>query len=99
MSRYLLGLPLLLLAGCAEPSRGVALNQCHLQNYLQSQAEYGALMTDCMKARSFSMTAACTAVPAGDNWHWSTPPTPYDNPDCYQPVGGKASVATTLSPL
>jgi hypothetical protein len=98
--RRLLPFALLLpFAACADVSQGAALNECHLQYYALAQADQARLIPDCMRNRSYAMVPGCAAVADPDNWEWQVPSMPYDNPQCYRPVGAKAWVATTLSPL
>jgi hypothetical protein len=99
MIRFLPLMLLLVLAGCADQSRGTALNECQLRNYLQSPADQDYLIPDCMKAKSFDMVVGCRPELSTDDWNWRVPPAAYDDPTCYQPVRAAAWVDTNLSPL
>jgi hypothetical protein len=99
MIRLLPLMLLLMLPGCADQSSGAALNECHIQYYLQSPGDKGQLIPDCMKAKSFEMVAGCHPEMGADDWNWQVPPAVYDDPTCYRPVGAAAWVATTLSPM
>ena len=90
----LLGLP-----GCADQSMGAALNECRLQNYLQSPADQAYLTPDCMKAKFFDMMEGCRPDVSADDWNWQVPPAAYDDQKCYRPLGASAWTATLLSPL
>ncbi len=89
---------LLALAGCADQSKSAALNECRLQNYLQSPADQAYLTPDCMKARSFDMIEGCLPETSADEWNWQVPPAAYDDQKCYRPLGTTAWAATLLSP-
>ena len=99
MIRFLPLVLLLVLPGCADQSRGAALNECQLRNYLQSPADQDYLIPDCMKAKSFDMVVGCRPELSTDDWNWQVPPAAYDDPTCYQPVGSAAWVATNLSAM
>lgn len=101
MIRYwpLMLLLLLALPGCADQSRGAALNECHLRYYLQSPGDKAYLIPDCMQAKSFELLAGCRPQSSADDWNWQVPPAAYDDPECYRPLGATASVATALAPM
>ena len=90
---------LLVLAGCADQSKGAALGECRTKYYLDGSATQAQLVPDCMKAKSFEMTAACRPDTDEDEWDWQVQSFTYDNPRCYRPIGSAAWIATVLSPL
>ncbi len=98
MIRCLAIASLLALAGCADPSKGAALNECRMRHYLDSPAVQGQLIPDCMSAKSFQPVAACVPEPNEYEWDWRVRTFPYNNPECYRPIGSKAWIATALSP-
>jgi hypothetical protein len=53
MIRFLPIVLLLMLVGCAEQSKGVALNECRLKYYLESTAAQGQLVPNCMTQSLF----------------------------------------------
>ena len=89
----------LLVAGCADQSKGTALNECRLKYYLGSAAAQSEQVPGCMNAKSFEMTTACTPEPDEHEWDWQVVAFTYDNPKCYRPHGANASIATFLSPM
>lgn len=89
---------LLVLVGCADQSKGTALNECRMQ-YLESQAAQSELTPDCMKAKSFQMTSPCSPETDGHEWDWQVMAYTYNNPKCYRPIGSTAWIATALSPM
>jgi hypothetical protein len=99
MIRCLIVVLLLGLVGCADPSRGAALNECRLQHYLDSPSEQGQLMADCMAAKSFKPISLCSPMTDEREWDWLVTTFPYDNPQCYRPLGSKAWITTALSPM
>ena len=60
MIRFSAALSLLLLIGCADQSKGTALNECRLKYYLASPAAQGARTPDCMTAKSFQLATKCS---------------------------------------
>jgi hypothetical protein len=90
---------LLVMPGCADQSRGAALNECQQRYYLQSPVDQDLLIPDCMKARSFEMVVGCRPELSADEWNWQVLPAAYNDPTCYRPVGSAAWVVTNLSPL
>ena len=99
MIRFLPLMLLLVMPGCADQSRGAALNECQLRYYLQSPADQGYLIPDCMQAKSFEVVVGCRPETSADDWNWQVPPAAYDDPKCYRPLGATAWVATVLSPM
>jgi hypothetical protein len=99
MIRFLPLMLLLVMTGCADQSRGAALNECQQRYYLQSSADQGYLVPDCMKTKSFEMVVGCRPELSADDWNWQVLPTAYNDPTCYRPVGSAAWVVTNLSPL
>jgi len=99
MIRFLPIILLLVLPGCADQSRGAALNECHLQYYLQSPGDKDHLIPDCMKSKSFEIVVGCPPEMSADDWNWQVPPAAYDDPKCYRPVGATAWATTILSPM
>jgi hypothetical protein len=91
--------PLFTLAGCADPSKGAALNECRLRYYLESPDAQRQLIADCMRARSFETDASCSPDADVQEWDWQMRTYAFDNPRCYCPVGSTARVGTFLSPM
>jgi hypothetical protein len=90
---------LLVLVGCADQSKGAALNECRLRYYLESSAAQGESIPDCMKTKSFQMASACSRETDEHEWDWQVRAFAYDNPKCYRPLGSAAWMATQLSPM
>jgi hypothetical protein len=91
---------LLALVGCgADQSRGTALNECRMKNYLESQAVQAQVTPDCMAGKSFATIGGCGPATSDDEWEWQVRTFAYDNPQCYRPAGSRAWVATFLSPM
>jgi hypothetical protein len=90
---------LLGLAGCTDPSKGAALNECRLKYYLETPAAQGELIPDCMSAKSFQTIAPCSAEADEHEWDWTVTAFSYNNPRCYRPLGPKTWIATALSPM
>ncbi len=100
MIRLVVVVLLLALVGCgADQSRGTALNECRMKNYLDSQAAQARLIPDCMTSKSFAGVPGCGPATSDDEWDWQVRTFAYDNPQCYRPVGSTAWVATFLSPM
>jgi hypothetical protein len=99
MIRFLPLMLLLAVPGCADQSRGAALNECQLRYYLQSPDDRDLLIPDCMKAKSFDMVVGCRPETGADEWNWQVPPSANDDQRCYRPIGATAWVATVLSPM
>ena len=91
--RCLMFVSLVMLAGCADRSKGAALSECRLIYYLQSPAAQSEAIPACMMARS------CTAEADEDEWDPQVKTFAFDNPRCYRPLGSPAWIATTLSPM
>jgi hypothetical protein len=91
--------PLLMATGCADHSRGAALNACHLQHYMQSPAKQAELVPACMRAKSFALVPECSVPADADDWTWQVRPAGYDYEQCYKPIGTKPWIATALSPM
>jgi hypothetical protein len=98
VSRFAILLPVIVLAACADRSKGSALLECRTTYYLDDPAAQAQLVPDCMKARSFEAVPACN--PAGDepSWDWQVQSFPFADPRCYRPVGSIPWIATVLSP-
>jgi hypothetical protein len=90
---------LLPLFGCADQSKGAALNECRTKNYLLDSAAQSQLTPDCMKEKSFQFVANCTPEPDESDWDPNVAAFPFNNPRCYQPVGAAPWLATLLSPM
>jgi hypothetical protein len=88
-----------LLASCADQSKGSALNECRTRYYLDDPAAQAQLIPACMKAASFEMVAECGPGSDEYQWDWQVQSFPFDNPKCYRPVGSVPWVATALSPM
>lgn len=99
MTRISAVVSLLLLIGCADQSKGAALNECRLKYYLESPAAQAARIPDCMATKSFEMATDCSAETNEHEWDWQIIAFAYDNPKCYQAHGSNASIATLLSPM
>ena len=99
MIRVFLILSLIVLAGCADQSRGVALNECRQQYYLQGTGGQAELIPDCMRMKSFQPVAECQPEIDEHAWDWTLKASPFNNPRCYRPLGAKTWIATTLSPM
>jgi hypothetical protein len=90
---------LLVVAGCADTSKGSALNECRMRHYLDATGTQQQSIPDCMKAKSFEMTSGCNAQPDEDESNWQGQPSSYDNARCYRSIGAAAWTATLLSPM
>jgi len=99
MVRFSLTLSLFVLVGCTDQSRGTALNECHIKNYLESPAAQAQLIPDCMSGKSFALVTECGAATSDGEWDWQDRAFAYDNPKCYRPVGAAPRSATLLSPM
>jgi hypothetical protein len=89
---------LLALVGCADPSKGTALNECRMRYWLDSPDMQGQLIPACMRAKSFE---AIACDPAADPWEWDRLAStyPFDNSNCYRSIGPTAWTTTFLSPM
>jgi hypothetical protein len=99
MVRFLSVASLLLLAACADPSKGAALNECRIKYYLDSPDMQHELIPDCMRARSFVADVECDPAIDVDEWDWQVNTYAFDNPRCYTSLGSTARVTTFLSPM
>jgi hypothetical protein len=99
MIRFLFIASLFTLAGCADPSKGAALNECRVRYYLESLDAQRQLIADCMRARSFETDATCNPDADVREWDRQVQTYAFDNPRCYRPVGSTAWTATFLSPM
>ena len=90
---------LLVAGGCADKSRGAALNECRMKYDIRSSAEQSRLIPDCMQAKSFELALACAPITDDHEWDWRVNTFAYDNQLCYRPVGSERWIATTLSPM
>ena len=88
-----------LLLGCADHSKGAALNECRMRHYLDNPTAQADLVPDCMKAKSYQFIAACSPEAEQDEWDEQVRAFHYNNPQCYRPVGATKWIASTLSPL
>ena len=88
-----------LLAGCADQSKGSALNECRMKYYLDAADMQQQSIPDCMKSKSFETLSTCDPQPSEADWDWRVPTFPYNDPRCYQPIGAAAWAATLLSPM
>jgi hypothetical protein len=89
----------ILLASCADQSKGSALNACRSRYYLDDPATQAQLIPVCMKAASFETVAECNPAPDEDQWDWQVQSFPFDNPKCYRAIGSIPWIATALSPM
>ena len=99
MTRFLPVVLLLLSVGCADQSRGSALNQCRLKYYLDAANTQQQLIPDCMRTKSFQMVSACRPQPGDTEGDWQVRAFPYDDPRCYRAVAAAPWTATLLSPM
>jgi hypothetical protein len=99
MIRFLPLMLLLVMPGCADRSKGAALNECQQRYYLQTASDQDISVPNCMKAKSFDLVAGCRPETSADEWSWQVPPSANGNPTCYRPVGFTAWIATNLSPM
>jgi len=90
---------LLVLAGCADQSKGSALSECRIKYYLDAPSTQEQSIPDCMTAKSFKPVAACNPQTDEDEWDWQVKAFAYDNPECYRSVGAGPWTATLLSPM
>jgi hypothetical protein len=98
-SKTALVVPLLLLLGCADQSKGAALNACRIKFWLDDPAVQGQLIPDCMAARSFEVVAGCGPSTNDYEWDWRVRTFAFNNPECYRPLSSSARAATLLSPM
>ncbi len=99
MIRFLAIGSLLMLVGCANKSRGTALNECRMKHYPDSPTTQSDAIPDCMRAQSYPMVIGCTPATDEREWDWQVKAFAYDNPRCYRPAGSSAWIATALSPM
>ncbi|HET7882327.1 MAG TPA: hypothetical protein VFL55_15680 [Acetobacteraceae bacterium] len=99
MKHLLVLLPLTLLIGCADPSRGAALNECRLKYWLDDPNTQARLTTECMQAKSFVALTPCDPVTDPYEWDERVDAFAFDNPRCYHPIGTQPWLATALSPM
>ena len=99
MIRFLSVASLLLLAACADPSKGAALNECRMTYWLDSPDMQRELIPECMRARSYIADAACDPGLDADEWDWQVRTYAFDNPRCYQSLGSTARITSFLSPM
>ena len=99
MIRFLAIVSLPILVGCADLSKGTALNECRMRHYLDDPSTQGEVIPDCMRARSFPMVTGCAPTTDEREWDWQVRTFAYDNPQCYRPLGSGRWIATTLSPM
>lgn len=91
-------LPLLALAGCAGQSKGAAFNECVSANYLADPIIRGALISECMSTKSFTMILPCSPAPSHYEWYWHGRGSASD-PRCYRPSTASTRIATLFSPM
>jgi hypothetical protein len=99
MVRFVAIVSLIALAGCADNSKGAALNECRLRYYLETPAAQGERIPDCMSAKSFQTVTACPADADEHEWDWRVTAFAYNDPRCYGAVGSATWIATALSPM
>ena len=97
--RFAILLVPIVLAACADQSRGSALNECRTRYYLDDPAIQEQQIPDCMKARSFEAVAACNPTPDEYEWDWQVQAFSFNSPRCYEPVGSVPWLATFFSPM
>jgi hypothetical protein len=89
----------IVLAACADQSKGSALSECRTRYYLDDPSIQEQQIPDCMKAKSFEAVAACNPAPDEYEWDWQVQAFSFNNPRCYEPVGSVPWLATFLSPM
>ena len=99
MVRPLAIVALLALVGCADRSKGASLAECRLKYYLEDPVAQGEQITDCMRAKSFEASLPCNPATDEQEWDWQVRTFPFDNPNCYRPLGSVTWTATLLSPM
>ena len=99
LTRFPALVSLVILAGCADGSRGAALNECRLKYFLDSPAAQGEAIPDCMQAKSFRVETECDAATDEYEWDSQVKTFAFDNPRCYRPIGSAVWMATLLSPM
>jgi hypothetical protein len=99
MIRFAVIVSLLVIVGCADQSKGTALDECRMQQYLESAAAQDELIPECMKAKSFQMTSQCSPGSDGPEWNQRVLAYTNENPKCYRPLGSTVWIATALSPM
>ena len=97
--RFAMLMSVVLLAACADQSKGSVLNECQTKYYLEDPGAQEQLIPSCMKAASFDMVAECSPAPDERQWDWQVQSFPFHNPKCYRPVGSVPWIATVLSPM
>jgi hypothetical protein len=99
MIRLLTVLLLLVVGGCADRSRGTALNECRTRYDIRSYVDQNQLIPGCMQEKSFTFASPCPNPPDENVWDPKVKTFAYDNPECYRPVGSERWIATGLSPM
>jgi hypothetical protein len=99
MIRVVAFVPLLMLLGCADQSRGTALSECRQKYFLESPVAQGQAMPDCMKVKAFETVPGCSPEVDEHEWDWQVRTFAFDNPKCYRPLGSATWIATILSPM
>ena len=99
MMRYMAVISVLTLVGCADQSRGAALNECRQKYFLDSPAAQSRLIPECMAPKSFQAVSACAPTLDEHEWDSQVKTFVYDNPQCYRPLGSTTWMATALSPM
>ena len=89
----------IVLAACADQSKGSALNECRTRYYLDDPAKQEQLMPDCMKVQSFDAVSACNPASDEREWDWQVQAFSFNDPRCYQSAGSVPWLATFLSPM
>jgi hypothetical protein len=90
---------LVLLAACADRSKGSALNACRTRYYLDAPTAEAQLIPACMNAASFEIVPQCEPASDEQTWDWQVQSSAFDNPRCYQPIGPVPWIETVLSPM
>lgn len=99
MTRLMAVVLLLVVGGCADKSRGAALNECRQRFDIQPSSERGRATADCMQTMSFAFASACSSDTDEREWDVNVRSFDYDNPQCYRPIGTESWLATVLSPM
>lgn len=99
MPRLMVVALLLLIGGCADKSKGAALNECRQRYDIRTSSDRGRLIADCMQAKSFDFSSTCPPSNHLHEWDLNVRTFAYDNPQCYRPIGSELWLATALSPM
>jgi len=99
MVRLMAVVLLIVVGGCADKSRGAALNECRQRYDIRTLSDRGRLTAECMQTKSFEFALACSPSADEHEWDANLKSFSYDNPQCYRPTGTEPWLATVLSPM